>query len=372
MSFGQIFDLDSTAHDLICSCLSAKDLIALSRLNSVSWSCVAAYYRRAHNINKFLSRYFSSDEWIDRFRWLQAETGVLISGSTALQFFDRTLYPESDMDLYVHRDFSPQVAHFLLESAVLERAAVKQPEYGFAGMIDVFDFVHEDRRIQLISALESPLDIILRYHSTVVINVIGHRNAYSLYPNGTFIQRRGLRFMFDEPSHGAVLKYEQRGWEFVSVVPFDMTTNKTSYFQNGVRWVGDSQSWKIKLPEPESPDGRPFPPDTLPLNSWCIWGVGGLEYSAHVAYELFEDPYLKFKYTCTRHDSDDPRKCWPIAERILRQVYEKEEKEHWGDPSYVRPADGKYVDAALLDAVENGVVELDLTAEHLSCCFNRP
>jgi hypothetical protein len=57
-----------------------------------------SYVRRTININRILKRFFPEP---DVFRVLQRQTGTLISGSQALQFFDRTFYPESDLDLFL-------------------------------------------------------------------------------------------------------------------------------------------------------------------------------------------------------------------------------------------------------------------------------
>lgn len=65
--------------------------------------------KRAFNLDKLLSRFFSPPE-ILRFRELQCSTGMLISGSTALKFFERVVYPDSDLDLYIEHRFSRQVA----------------------------------------------------------------------------------------------------------------------------------------------------------------------------------------------------------------------------------------------------------------------
>ncbi|KAF9065893.1 hypothetical protein BDP27DRAFT_1366057 [Rhodocollybia butyracea] len=50
---------------------------------------------------------------------------------------------------------------------------------GFAG---VYNSVKAGMKIQLITARNSALDIILNFHSTIVMNVISHSHAYSLYP----------------------------------------------------------------------------------------------------------------------------------------------------------------------------------------------
>ena len=59
---------------------------------------------------KLLSRYFHHPE---TFRHLQATTGTVISGSSALQFFDRSYYAKSDLDLYVPLAWRAKVGQYL-------------------------------------------------------------------------------------------------------------------------------------------------------------------------------------------------------------------------------------------------------------------
>jgi hypothetical protein len=99
------------ARNVICSCLSPKDLYALARTDRASHMGVQSYLRHAFCVNRLLSRFFSVPEG---FRALQACTGTLIAGSTALQLFDRVFYPESDLDLYVELNFFQDIADFLL------------------------------------------------------------------------------------------------------------------------------------------------------------------------------------------------------------------------------------------------------------------
>ena len=123
------------------------------------------------------------------FRRLQACTGTLISGSTALQFFDRTFYPESDLDIYVPKTWRNEVGQFLLRAgysfvphssqhptfveAVFENSVTTSTaEYGnFKGISGVFNFekngMHGERlKIQLMVAVRSAIEPILHYHSS--------------------------------------------------------------------------------------------------------------------------------------------------------------------------------------------------------------
>lgn len=122
---------------------------------------------------------------------------MLISGSTALQFLDRALYPETGLDLYVERRLRRSVALWLIsigykyvvpaefmqnnvssmgeiftDSQQQDRAHVyltsEEADYGKAPDCPfVFDFEKQspDRKIQLITTLGSPLTRVLKFHS---------------------------------------------------------------------------------------------------------------------------------------------------------------------------------------------------------------
>jgi hypothetical protein len=166
-----------------------------------SWTCkacrvaVQSYMRRAFNINQHLSRYFSSPQ---SFRSLQARTGVLISGSSALQFMDRTLYADSDLDIYVDRRFGREVGHWLLSEGFQYQQLVRSspdfdiafeefgmepgdeildfgvldPEplqslYPWRGIARVFNFFKPSGlKVQVMTASTTPLLIILYFHSS--------------------------------------------------------------------------------------------------------------------------------------------------------------------------------------------------------------
>ncbi|KAF8184150.1 hypothetical protein K438DRAFT_1487164, partial [Mycena galopus ATCC 62051] len=50
------------------------------------------------------------------FREIQAHTGTIISGSMALQFFNRLTWPNSDLDLYVSLPSASITVLFLVEA----------------------------------------------------------------------------------------------------------------------------------------------------------------------------------------------------------------------------------------------------------------
>jgi hypothetical protein len=139
-------------------------------------------------------RYFSSHELV-RFRELQASTGTVISGSTALQFFERTVYSESDLDLYVEHQHCRPMASWLqcigyeyiprqgmnfktLEETIMNvqnKGSDNQPmltdaftdrEYFDSVLLMDFQKTNPLRKIQLVTTKGPVLSMILEFHSS--------------------------------------------------------------------------------------------------------------------------------------------------------------------------------------------------------------
>ncbi|KAI0650881.1 hypothetical protein C8Q79DRAFT_411333 [Trametes meyenii] len=257
---------------------SAATLLRLARTCRAGRHAIAAYIRSAFDVNRLLARFFPSptapcssvcssshthSEIYDRaraFRTLQARTGTLISGSTALQFFDRTVYPESDLDLYVHMRHRREVGRWLLEEGYqfapsqyqdprFEIEVVHGMSTGANGIyrmpgvsavltftkpvprkeIDIPDVVEEQEesmlKVQVIVAKNTPMEAILAFHSTCVMNVISYEKAYCLFPWATLEARRSLlssscrgRSKWRE---SGLLKYANRGFTIISDLDLD-------------------------------------------------------------------------------------------------------------------------------------------------------
>lgn len=126
-------------------------------------------------------------------------TGTIISGSTAVQFFDRTFYVDSDLDLYVQHQSARPIALWL-QSINYEFVPCKDPYfqsldaglaksiefnseniYGIPGVTDTYDEPdkgyfdavvvldfkkanHPD--IQLTTSRGPPLEMVLDFHSS--------------------------------------------------------------------------------------------------------------------------------------------------------------------------------------------------------------
>ncbi|KAH8092536.1 hypothetical protein BXZ70DRAFT_898267 [Cristinia sonorae] len=233
-------------------------------------------------INDSLMRFFDDPV---AFRSLQARTGTLISGSTALQFFDRTSYPNSDLDLYIHPQFDRDVLLWLtdngytfvpeeeqparLEDAIETGRRVsrliaqglgwiiphRQGEYHFKTIQSVYSFRkpspvenEPDIRVQCMIAVHAPLEVILSFHSTCVMNVISFEKAYSLYPRATLHERRTfVNDLAPSPARQrAYQKYTERGFHLCyGTVPNSSGVDPA--FPLGNRYIGDEHCWTIPL-----------------------------------------------------------------------------------------------------------------------------
>ncbi|CAL1699941.1 unnamed protein product [Somion occarium] len=288
-------------YDLIFHACTARTLVRLLRTCRAVNVAVKEYISRAFNVHRLLSRYFSDPM---AFRYIQACTGTLISGSAALQFFDRSLYPDSDLDLYVPMPWRKKVGHFLLaqgykfepypfqhptfDVAISDRRVVTaRGLYGnLKGIAGVFTFEKksargEELKVQIIVAVRSTMEVILRFHSTCVMNVISFDRAYCLYPLATLEQRRSLvcTSRNDEVAQRVFEKYSERGWKIVKsfYVPPAYYCIEDPAFSLGPRWIDDGYTWSIPLKHsfdqcitPVNPPSTPLTRDPVSASSWDI------------------------------------------------------------------------------------------------------
>ncbi|KAJ6495878.1 hypothetical protein DFH09DRAFT_946069, partial [Mycena vulgaris] len=163
------------------------------------------------------------------FQRMQERSGTIISGSIPLQFFNRITWSDSDLDLYAHRTSSDIPVRFILSNGytfdprksqkpdALEQLLVsvkdKPPCYLGRGIADVLDFHKGEKKIQLIIATDTPMETILSFHSTPVMNVLTHNYDYVLYLRSTFVARQAL--VVETVGAGQKAgrqKYVDRGW----------------------------------------------------------------------------------------------------------------------------------------------------------------
>ncbi|KAJ7641791.1 hypothetical protein FB45DRAFT_901016 [Roridomyces roridus] len=301
----RFFNMSIFPHDALFVHLSAQDLVRLMRTSRRIYMLI---HNVCFNITRILVPFFGTDAEVARFQRMQAETGTLISGSTALQFFNRITYPGSDLDIYAHRPKAEGPVQFLLKNGYTFLArksqkpnalqqlpfsvAEKGPSYLGRGISDVLDFQKGDKKVQLIIGALTPMETILSFHTTCVMNIISHTSAYALYPRSTFIDNKALIIeTVGAGQEAGRQKYAERGWELIH---WPSVSHRSEIGVRVLRWVGDRFTWKIPI------SNAHLDMDMSPLTSWSIDCDGvktKTRWSHSVAYQDREylladgDPY---------------------------------------------------------------------------------
>ena len=104
---------DHPLYDPILSCCNAAELLRLARTCKAFRNTILDFIPRAFDINRNLLQFFADPVG---FRTMQSDTGAVVSGSFALQFFIRAYYPLADLDIYVEAKKSEHVGRWLLRN----------------------------------------------------------------------------------------------------------------------------------------------------------------------------------------------------------------------------------------------------------------
>ncbi|THH18535.1 hypothetical protein EUX98_g8941 [Antrodiella citrinella] len=329
MALQQIFEHEDLSALLFNVCTPGT-LCAIQRLCKKYRPFLERFFNTKFNIENRLLRFFTSP---DAFRAMQRNTLTLISGSFALQFFAGILYPTSDLDLYVESQFRQQVVDFLLmdgynfkptvtqlglqETLDATQSASEQPYRTLVmeGISGVLTFEKDNgRTVQLIVTCQgrTAIEIILNFHSTVVMNFIAWDFACSLYPVATFERNVSLACRATPGSHplDSLMKYRHRGWNVI-LPEEDTDENVQPLFASlfggdSLRWIGDSKTWLIRLHTNTLPP-LPLQPaisSHLILHPVCtaLWslmlqdGVVTVEYSKIVSRFRFFEYIMKHRH----------------------------------------------------------------------------
>ena len=232
----------STTDDAILHGLSPAALTAYCKVCKATRQIAESYIKREFSLNRVLSRFFSPLE-ILRLRYFQSRTQMFISGSTALQFFDRTCYPESDLDLYVEHKFRETIVTWLMSmdykfqprkgySSLKEQLEHKWDDptpgvspsspffesrsngYFGRGVANVYNFFKYDpeRKIQLITSNHSPLEIVLNFHSSTCLS-----QPFATFPDPFWLS---LRNEYPYPRQGIFVLPQSNFWR--TTRPYDI------------------------------------------------------------------------------------------------------------------------------------------------------
>ncbi|KAI5927612.1 hypothetical protein F4810DRAFT_272395 [Camillea tinctor] len=311
----------------IVRCLETRDVL---RLCETSWAMRHDIKANEWDINVKLGRFIKDPAG---FRSQLGRSDALISGSFALQFFERIIWPESDLDIMVQDGESLEgLSKFLTEKEGYEMAGERTfTEEGD----DILGYRTSDfpdmKKVQLIATYGPPVQAILRgYYTTALVNFISWNKAYSIFPRSTFLSHETIPLKSMDEYFGSLhAKYSRRGWrmrtESVMVEGLSQPDPLGSLAKKGNRRVGDRDTWIIQLDT--SSVAKPSKPDFV-LEYSCFQiaglqtqgvGVRGLHEWNEVRSSLnlsiyagrFQSHSLRYNYTYS-YDYEDPDYHTPL------------------------------------------------------------
>ncbi|RYP70459.1 hypothetical protein DL769_004948 [Monosporascus sp. CRB-8-3] len=198
-------------------------------------------------------------------------SNALISGSFALQFFERVVWPESDLDIMIPEGHGlEEMAGFLidkegyrLDSETETTVKVAADHYPSLDVTKCQTYLSEatgtgsnqasERKVQLVVTSGPPVQAILRgYYTTAVINFISWNKAYSVFPRATFLLHETVPLKSVRDSYGPrYVKLSKRGWRLRTEAVYSSGADNEQPLgylrRDGDRRIGDRDTWMIRL-----------------------------------------------------------------------------------------------------------------------------
>ncbi|KAJ7603539.1 hypothetical protein DFH06DRAFT_1151811 [Mycena polygramma] len=250
------------------------DIITCDTL-SVTFHNIVRYYKSlVWDPDIFFRSWFMDSP--QNFRQMLAHCGGTVSGSQITQFFDRTRYRDSDLDIFIrigglqpmgrwlklqgyrYASASSEYEAFEHNTARLSTRMIieRNSDEPIKGVFNYTRYIAAPtviylQKIQLIVVDTNPIDhILFDFHSTAVINYMISDAVVSVFPVPTLISHRSYVVKHRIESTARTLqwrtKYQDRGFKIIR----KRTRGTYKDLVLGPRSTSDRYSWTIKLTEP--------------------------------------------------------------------------------------------------------------------------
>ena len=164
--------------------LSPITIVKLATISLEAKNLVNDYLAYTFDVNHLLRRFFTDPI---SFRAMQARTGAIISGSFAVQFFDRVFFPNSDLDLYTPYDTALEVSNWLETNGYFftgmtypksshrslgSTNTTDSKSYQHSKIKCVLTFIRKytpQEKVQIIVAIHSPISLILSFYASMFV-----------------------------------------------------------------------------------------------------------------------------------------------------------------------------------------------------------
>ncbi|KAH8801930.1 hypothetical protein DL96DRAFT_1823463 [Flagelloscypha sp. PMI_526] len=289
--------LDTDILEYILTFLTGLDLCRFKSVCTASFHIVDEYMRRVFTVERIFSPFFTPEQII-LLRQIQFDTSFLVSGCAAVQFFERTKYPGSDLNLYIAGEKSTNSLFRFIEGcgyvfknsssqppSLKEALAAKndwiplsdtyreyESDYDPPWFMATFFFEQQHPsgppivvQVTYVFFLHCIVPIrvclcLFWLHVSVSMNIITPMNAISLFPVSSFHLYETLvttPSMDESEREAGLKKYSVRGWttlRYKKVWYLD-DCESPEELDAYVRHIGDEYCWTIPLPSIHGCDG---------------------------------------------------------------------------------------------------------------------
>lgn len=197
-----LFSASTPISFTVLSMLPTRDIMSFGLVSRDGYAACLRYLTSAWSFHKFFAKWVTDTEGL---RSVLLLTDAVVSGSQALQFFDRSEYPNSDLDIFLRPDRLQTLVQWLLQAGYtfpsdLNRGATVTPtgniistktfsaSYPCSASFKVYNFTRNTRtscythdsnvvhqtamQIQLIVTNQDPVEHILsHFHSSTSLSV---------------------------------------------------------------------------------------------------------------------------------------------------------------------------------------------------------
>ncbi|KAL0573039.1 hypothetical protein V5O48_008917 [Marasmius crinis-equi] len=309
--------------------ISPMDMFSLAMASGFLYQSVQPVWAAAFNYTQLLSTFIPVAKRLE-FWTILLLTDSLVSGSTVLQLFARLRFADADLDVYCYYLLAEPLLKFLAQigyirisgSTAFRGVGVRENYSGQACIWSVVTFEKgiggTARRIQVILTMRSPVEAVLCFHSTVVMNIITPFRSFCLYPFETLHLRQSVSFDTGRNTSprfkSAIKKYQDRGWEVLDEPSVESMMDNRGGFLT-LRAMGDRWSFGIAGPLTDATEASGY----LKLLTAHGWGHTETQGGAAIRITLKSPSRFAYAPSLYRFCLPSDARLWPMvdAESIL-------------------------------------------------------
>lgn len=175
---------------------------------AVGWNRSVVWDIFANRVRATLGGYFDD---VPGFAIIMEITGAIIGGSTVLSIIRMDNWVPHDLDIIITAEF-----YHLLDAFLTGKGYTMvnlPPFYVFA----VYRYISPRGQVDVTVTRFSPLNVILNYHSTIIMNYLTFNHLHIVLPEATLL---GVNILVGDANDARIVevieKYENRGYPLIS------------------------------------------------------------------------------------------------------------------------------------------------------------